>query len=462
MKYSAVVAALCCVAVVTFSTNAVAANTYKTNPLAIGYRTSQGASQYGHPGGMIVTGRCNSYDSGFTTARANGAEILYYVDPVETFNYSICPLDDQFYGGSAPNAPKWPYPSYGARTNYIDMKLTDIRAGSSWSNSVVAFVERLMRENKFDGVFLDVVGSRLWSSRANWNSWPQWEKDLWTQGNVDLVRRIDALRRKLNPRFIVVTNNVWAGGGSDALGTAGEKYVDGIVLEHLPSTSAWHRAYVGRAFGNLGHRRVLVIGTSNADANAWKYVQGVTHVSDAPTSSYTQILPPMTGFNRLTDRPKAFGKFTTTGSIFSPGMSVNYQRGSKFWLADKSTLFNACAWGDGLGGSLGSQKLRMAIYSDNGGRPGSLIVQSSEVSISAGTSARWITFPISQLKLWPGNYWIMLHSGSNSGLARVASSGNANWYGIGDTYSDGAANPAGSGSWGTSTLSLCVRYTVGH
>jgi hypothetical protein len=319
-----------------------------------------------------------------------------------------------------------------------------------------------MRENKFDGVFLDVVGSRLWSSRVNWNSWPQWEKDLWTQGNVDLARRIDALRRQINPSFIVVNNNVWAGGGSDALGTAGEKYVDGIVLEHLPSTSAWHRSYVGRAFGNLGHRRVLVIGTSNADANAWKGVQGVTHVSDAPTSSYTQILPPMTAFNRLTDRPRAFGNFATTSSTFSPGMAANYQRGSRFWLADKATLLNTVAYVDGYGGSIGTQKLRMAVYRDNGGRPGSLVAQSSEVSLSSGSSARRLTFPINAAQLWPGNYWLMLHSGSSNGLGRVGSSGNANWYGIADTYTDGAGNPAASGSWGTSTLALCVRYTVGH
>jgi hypothetical protein len=461
MKYSAVVAALCCVAVVTFSTNAVAANTYKTNPLGMGYRSSQNASQYGHPGGMLLTGRCNSYDSGFAAARANGAEILYYIDPVETFNYSICPLDDQFYGGSAPNAPKWPYPSYGARSFYTNMKLTDIRAGSEWSNRVVAFVERLMRENKFDGVFLDVVGSRLWGSLVNWESWPQWERDLWTQGNVDLVRRIDALRRQINPRFIVVNNNVWAGGGSDALGTAGEKYVDGVALEHHSSTSAWHRSYVGRAFGNLGHRRVLVIGKSTTDANVWKTVQGVTHVSDAPTSSYTQILPPMTGFNRLTDRAKAFGNFTG-GTNLSSGMSANYQRGSKFWLADKATLLNTTAYVDGHGGSIGTQKLRMAIYADSGGRPGALLAQSSELAVSSGTSGRWVTFPISAVKLWPGNYWVMLHSGSTNALARVASSGNANWYGIGDTYTDGAANPAGSGSWGSTTLSLHVRYTMGH
>ncbi|NJO13436.1 MAG: hypothetical protein HC872_08225 [Gammaproteobacteria bacterium] len=110
------------------------------------------------------------------------------------------------------------------------------------------------------------------------------------------MRRLDASRRAINPRFIIMNNGVWDRGDRAA---RGEKYVDGVVLEHHASTSAYHRNYAGRAFSNLGHRRVVAMGRSRADAQAWANVQGVTHVSDNWT--YLQVTPPPVAFNRLTD-----------------------------------------------------------------------------------------------------------------------------------------------------------------
>ncbi len=74
------------------------------------------------------------------------------------------------------------------------------------------YVEGLMREGKVDGVFLDAVGIRPWASLAEWNSWPQSEKNAFAAGNVDLVRRLDARRRAIKPDFIIVSNNVWEAG----------------------------------------------------------------------------------------------------------------------------------------------------------------------------------------------------------------------------------------------------------
>jgi len=462
MKHSMIGAALLCLAVVTFSNTAEAANTYKTNPVAIAFQSSSGASQYGRPGGMLISGRCNHFDSGFLTARSNGAEVLAYINPIDAYDWAMCADDNAVYGGSGASAPRWPYPSYGARRNYVNTHMLDIRKGSVLSNRIVAYVEKLMREDKVDGAFLDVVGSRLWSSMANWDSWPQWEKDAWTDGNIDLVRRIDVLRRAINPRFIVVNNNLWRGGGSDARGYYGEQYVDGVMVEHFGSGSVYHRAYVGRTFSSLGHRRVLVIGTSNADAQSWTSVQGVTHVSGQTTSAYSYAPAPPVGFNRLTDRPKIFGKASSGGSIFSPGMANNYKRGSRFTLTQKGTLLDMAAYVDGNGGVSGTQYMRMALYRDNGGVPGALVAQSNQMSINSGTGSKWLYFPSGAVALSPGTYWIMLHSGTNHALARIGGSGNANWFGNVDTYSDGAASLAGVGSLGTNTLSLFTRYTVGY
>jgi hypothetical protein len=175
--------------------------------------------------------------------------------------------------------------------------MTDMRAGSAWSNHVVDFVEQMMRERKFDGVFLDVVGARVWADTTDWKSWPQAERDEYTRGNIDLVRRIDEKRRAINPDFIVVNNSLWDRG--DPIGFEGEKYVDGVVLEH-PPLNDYHRKYAGHAFGDLGHRRVLVIARTTEDAKAWAQVPGVTNVTDE--RNYAHPDEPLVPFTALRDR----------------------------------------------------------------------------------------------------------------------------------------------------------------
>ena len=158
-----------------------------------------------------------------------------------------------------------------------------------------------MREGKVDGVFLDVVGGQLWTSLANWNSWSQSEKNAWTDGNIDLVKRLDAKRRAINPFFIIVNNNVWSRNG-DTRAAGGERYVDGIGLEHHKASSAWHKRYAGRTFSNLGQRRVIVIANSTSDALLWAKVPGVTHVSNQTSAQYKYPNIPVLPFSYRGDR----------------------------------------------------------------------------------------------------------------------------------------------------------------
>lgn len=439
--------------------HAAAANTYLTNPLGFAYAVGsddEASARYGRPTGMVITGKCNRYAPGFATARANGAEILAYLNTIDRPDSQVCSADTAFYGGDLSTTPLWPHPTYGQRVNWAGTHMTDIRVGSSWANSVVAYVENLMREDKVDGVFLDVVGARLWSALANWDSWPQSEKDEYTRGTVDLVRRLDARRRAINPRFIIVNNNIWQGNGT--LGRAGEPYVDGVCLEHHPATSAFHRNEAGRTFGNLGHRRVLIIAESTADAQAWADVQGVTHVSDQ--QRYGVPSPPPVGFNRLTDRPKQFGR-TSIATSSSAGMAAHRQRGSKFELNEKATLLRFAAYLDGAGGVAGTQSVRMALYRDNAGLPGALVAQSPVATIAAGSTGRWVSFSAPPTALVPGAYWITIHTGDTQGVARNRGDGAGNWYSSVDQFADGPANPFGTGWAGNGTLSVNVSYTVG-
>jgi hypothetical protein len=267
------------------------------NPGALAYSKTTNVSLYAKPTAMLISGRCNADNAAFKSARAKGAEQLVYINPVERPNNHVCDADKKFYMNNYGAVPLWPYPSYGQRYSWPGMKLTDMRPGSKWILSVVAYVEKLMREKKVDGVFLDTTGARLWSSGAKWDSWSTSERNQWTDGNIDLVRRLDAKRKAINPDFIIMNNGTWDRG--DSRGYAGEKYVDGVVLEHSKLTT-WWKNYAGRKFGSLGQRRVLVIANSPADARAWAKVSGVTHVNYQ--SSYSSPSSPIGTFKKLNDR----------------------------------------------------------------------------------------------------------------------------------------------------------------
>jgi len=295
-------------------------NTEVVNPMGLAYTSVTGVQQYAKKSGMLITGQTNRYDPAFATARAAGAEVLAYIDAMEGYQtgHSIGGLSDDFYqivGGIA-TAPSWGNCNGNAgttlgapRQNFVNTYMLDIRAGSTWSNHVVAYVENLMRENKVDGVFLDVVGGRLFSTLAAWGlptastpgDWTQQEMQDWTAGCIDLVRRLDASRRAINPAFIIVNNNTWDTGDALNNGFLGEQYVDGVDLEHHPSTSSYQQAYAGKyTFSNLGHRRFLVIAQSTADAIAWAKIQGVTDVSDE--AHYNSVSVPPIPFSPRTDR----------------------------------------------------------------------------------------------------------------------------------------------------------------
>jgi hypothetical protein len=298
MNYKRASVALGCLLSAAF---AVPATSFAANPAGVAFNSSlTNVSLYGKPTGLLITGRCNRYAAAFATARAKGAEVLTYLNAVERPDKAVCAEDKKFYMGNYGAVPLWPYPTYGARQQWAGNRMTDMRPGSKWILHVVKYVENLMREKKVDGVFLDVVGARPWGSLAKWESWTQSEKNAWTDGNIDLVRRLDASRRAINPKFIIMNNNVWDRG--DTRGLAGEKYVSGVSIEHPKlGVQPWHKAYASKKFGSVGHRRVLVIARDAADAKKWSStVPGVTHVSSQMYYGYPTV-PPV-GFKQLTDR----------------------------------------------------------------------------------------------------------------------------------------------------------------
>ncbi len=458
-------------------------NTYATNRLGFFYNnTFNHIDDFKHPTAMLVTGRCNRYHAHFAQARAAGAEVLAYLSFVEMPDTPPCALDTEFYtvGGGSPAL--WPYPTPGVRVDYPNNHMLDVRAGSAWSNRVVAYIEDLMRDDQVDGVFLDVHGARLWSNNADWNNsisaaqaaangyapspdWTQAERDEWTQGNVDLVRRLDESRRAINPRFIIVNNNTWDRGGFDPVGIAGEQYVDGVTLEHHDIT-AYQANYAGRAFGDGRHRRMLIIANSDAAAVDWTQVQGVTHVSNQTTSdgygSPNPARPLPVGLNPLIDRQKLFGRVAAS-PVASAGMTADRKRASRFTLTERGRLRELSAHLDGNGGGSGQQSIKLVLYRDDNGVPGARVAESNQRSFAAGTAKNWYSFSLStanQVLLTPGDYWIAVFTGGTAQVLRNYGDGAANWFGNDDVYADGAADPFGAGTTGTVTLSVRAGYTL--
>lgn len=286
----------------TIASIAIAYHAEAANPLGIAFKDTTNVSLYAQPTGMLIAGRCNRDNPAFQNARKQGAEVLLYVSATARPDSRVCALDNELYMNDPTRVPLWPYPSEGQRVSYPKTHMTDMRPGSPWIQRVVDYVEQLMRDGKFDGVFLDATGARSWDKLAQWESWPQKEKDLWTDGNVDLVRRLDERRRAINPKFIIVSNGFWDRG--DSRGLAGERYVDGIMLEHPKEGSPWHIKSASKPFGDLGHRRVLVVAKDKDSAQAWAKVPGVTHVSDQSGGSnqYAHPNEPAVPFEPLHDR----------------------------------------------------------------------------------------------------------------------------------------------------------------
>lgn len=464
-KISSLMAAVGAAAVsMTLALPATAANTYATNRLGFFYDNSfNRISEYQNKTSMLVTGRCNREHANFTAARQAGAEVLAYINAVDISPNLSCTFETEMYM-LGPNhdqpAPHWPY---AERTEYVSKNgtvypLADLRAGSAWSDHVVEYVEGLMRENKVDGVFLDVVGARLWSTVSDWNNWPQAEKDAWTLGNIDLVRRLHQKQQEINPRFIIVNNNTW--GRGDSVGDAGEQYVDGICLEHH-NIDSFSIATAAKPYDGGPHRRMLIISQADADVPTWATIQGVTHVSNQiGTDGYNSPVRanPLTP-HILSDRYVFFGR-TVAGTQPSSGLNADMKRASKFTLTERGRLRELSASLDGAGGVTGSQSIRLVLYRDNNGVPGTKVLESNPRTLSSGIAKNWYSFIVDNVLLNAGDYWIAIHTGGTAQVLRdYGDSAVANWVSSTDAYADGASDPFGTVSTGSVTLSVRGAYT---
>jgi hypothetical protein len=150
-----------------------------------------------------------------------------------------------------------------------------------------------------------------------------------------------------------------------------------------------------------------------------------------------------------------FGK-RISGSSFS-SMSGDVKRASVFPFYFSGTVNKLTAFLDGGGAASGSQALRGVIYHRApGGGPGPLVARSFQGMIAAGRPPGWVGFyfPFPP-RLAPGVYWLGLHSGQASRVARFAwdAVAGSRWFN-GDSYSNGPSNPFGSAATDTQQMSI--------
>lgn len=150
----------------------------------------------------------------------------------------------------------------------------------------------------------------------------------------------------------------------------------------------------------------------------------------------------------------------TAGAVWTT-MTPNIKRASAAPLSTGSPVDVAKlrAYVDGRAATSGSTLVRGLVYTDAGGVPGTLIARTPEVSVAAGSSARWIDLRFaSPPRLAPGKYWLSLHSGGSTAARYAAVTRTVALRGNNDSYADGATSPYGSTTVYDKEISL---YAVG-
>jgi hypothetical protein len=252
-----------------------------------------------------VLGRANCEEDVWQRIKDRGSEIYKYESPISRPKSTISAIDEQIYMGDHNLVPLWPYrdASGNPYSNYPTTLLADIRIGSVWVDYYVDHVASVIRSKRYSGLFLDAIGAQLYTN-VSWTSWPATQRAEWTAGAVDIVRRLDEVRRAENPKFPLVCNNHWETDPS------AEKYIDGIVSENHPATGLYWRNMLNRpTYSPLGNRRVFVVTGTVADAVAWGTAPGVTHVNctaqndAAGLGKYAYATKPVVGYSNLTVSP---------------------------------------------------------------------------------------------------------------------------------------------------------------
>lgn len=259
------------------------------NPAHFCYNRVDNVESLAAPSAVFVCDYGNLKAPEIQRARGKGAEVLVYRNMLHV---SVPNSDEErvWFMGDSARVPRWPYKTASGeyRSNWPGAQLIDISDGSPWLPYFEEQLSLLIRSGLADGIFSDSHGARLWSSLVAWDTWTTAEQANWAFGCVGAAKRADEVRRRENPRFKIVHNGNWILPTSHtayAVALDGERYCDGVCIEHHAPTKPFHVAYAAKPFNNLGQRRVIVVANNLSEALAWSVLPGVTHVASVNTAS---------------------------------------------------------------------------------------------------------------------------------------------------------------------------------
>jgi hypothetical protein len=224
--------------------------------------------------------------------------------------------------------------------------------------------------------------------------------------------------------------------------------------------TATHVSWIPRHFYNSSYPTVPARPSDTLGYTDWLYGAAASPApapvpSPAPSPAPSPV-PPVSA--------KLIMGSQVAGTVWT-GMTVNAKRASRLSFSAPATANVTAikAYVDGGGATTGSQPLRGLIYSDSPTGPSKPVATSSAVAVSARQAAGWITLSFaSPVRLAAGSYWLALHSGGTSKVARYAATTATSalrYDTAGDTYSDGATSPFGSTSIDNKQLSIVAIGT---
>lgn len=156
-------------------------------------------------------------------------------------------------------------------------------------------------------------------------------------------------------------------------------------------------------------------------------------------------------------RAKTLMGQTTAGTSWT-SMGSNSKRVSAFSVAGSGAYVASLrVWADGKGAASGGQTVRAVMYSDSSGAPASLLGTSAAVKVAAGRAAGWVTFafPTPVRVGSGGTYWLGLHSGTTSQVARWAGMAKTDALRFNsDSYLDGATRTFGAANKAPKEMSI--------
>jgi hypothetical protein len=235
-----------------------------------------------------------------------------------------------------------------------------------------------------------------------------------------------------------------------------EWYCGGTANAPLEPGSYWMMIHTG---GDPGVIRYFHDGPANWYGNADQFADGASDTfgtgaaGTGTLSIYVEYLP---------ESEAHYAGPRNVGTRVSSPMSAQMKRGSSLVLTEPAQIWSLNAYVDSQGGTVGSQPLTIAVYTDKNGEPFTLVAGGSvsSGSLTNGRTARWVSssFVGGNTLLTPGRYWIVLLTGSPAGVLRYYMTGTGNWRGNANPGQDpspffGAAN-AGDG-----TITANVLYT---